>query len=270
MSTAARGELTGALISAYDAAAGPWAEGPTAYLHLAEILVARCPHPVHGATVLDLGAGGGAVSRAVAGAGGRPFAVDLSWAMLAQRRAERPPAAVGDAYALPFRGGAFDAVVAAFSISHLPDPAAGLAEAGRVTRPGGAVLASVFSVRNALPAKEEVERLAQRFGYRRPAWYDRFKAEVEPVTADPAALADAARAGGLHGVEVIEETVDLGLWTSAELVGWRLATPSLAAFAAGLSPAERAEFIAAAEAELGPARHPFRPVVLILSSRAAP
>ena len=56
------------------------------------------------------------------------------------------PAVTADVTALPFRSGAFDVVVAAFVVNHLPDPTAGLTELRRVTRPGGAVLASTFSV----------------------------------------------------------------------------------------------------------------------------
>jgi SAM-dependent methyltransferase len=47
------------------------------------------------------------------------------------------PLLVGDATELPFAAGSFDAVVMAFMLFHLPRPAAGLAEAWRVLRPGG-------------------------------------------------------------------------------------------------------------------------------------
>jgi SAM-dependent methyltransferase len=61
-----------------------------------------------------------------------------------RRRSPRPPRAVrGDGARLPFRDGAFRAVVALGLFEYLPDPGAVLAEARRVTAPGGAVLLTV-------------------------------------------------------------------------------------------------------------------------------
>jgi hypothetical protein len=62
--------------------------------------------------------------------------------MLAWQRCGRPPAAVGDVTHLPLRDRAVDDVLAAFVLNHLDDPAAELA---RLTRPGGALLASGYS-----------------------------------------------------------------------------------------------------------------------------
>src|SRR6516225_1481470 len=45
----------------------------------------------------------------------------------------------GDAEALPFAGGLFDAVVANFGVHHVPEPIRALCEAHRVLRPGGRV-----------------------------------------------------------------------------------------------------------------------------------
>jgi SAM-dependent methyltransferase len=258
------------LASAYGAAADNWAEGPArAYDRLAEALVAASPGPLSGARVLDLGAGTGAASRAVSGAGGHPVAVDVAVGMLRHDREARPPAAAGDSCALPFRTGAFDAVVAAFVVNHLPDPARGLAEANRVARPGGIVLASVFSARPAHPAKDQIEAAAVRFGYQRPAWYEHMKTEIEPLTASPAALEAAARAGGLVEVKVLEQEVDVGLDTAEDLVAWRLGMASMVPFMASLDTRRRSALVEAAQAAVGPEPQPLRPPVLILSSRAA-
>jgi SAM-dependent methyltransferase len=45
----------------------------------------------------------------------------------------------GDAEAMPFADGSFDAVMANFGIHHVPDPVRALCEARRVLRPGGLV-----------------------------------------------------------------------------------------------------------------------------------
>lgn len=261
---------TPSLAAAYGAAAGAWADGPArAYDLLSEALVAASPDPLDGVRVLDLGAGTGAASRAVAAIGGHPVAVDLALDMLRHDREVRPPAAAGDACALPFRNRAFDAVVAAFVVNHVPDPVSALAEANRVTRPGGVVLAAVFSARYGHPAKEQVEAAAARLGYRRPAWYERMKRDVEPLTATPAALAEAARAAGLSEVQVLEHEVDLGLHSPEDLVAWRLGMASLAPFVASLDAGRRRALLEAARTAVGPEPQAFRPLVLILSSRAA-
>lgn len=51
---------------------------------------------------------------------------------------------VGDARALPFDEGAFDAVVSGLALNFVPDPALAVEEMGRVTRPGTVVAAYVW------------------------------------------------------------------------------------------------------------------------------
>jgi len=73
-------------------------------------------------------------------------ALDLTTAMLgrARRRAQRLRRAVsfvlGDATALPFPSCTFDAVVLHLILAVIPQPELALAEAARVTRPGGRLL----------------------------------------------------------------------------------------------------------------------------------
>jgi ubiquinone/menaquinone biosynthesis C-methylase UbiE len=93
---------------------------------------------------LDLGAGGGHVSYALAAVCGSVAAVDLSDDMLvavaaeASRRGLRNVETVrASAEALPFPDAQFDFVASRFSAHHWRDAAAGLREARRVLRPGG-------------------------------------------------------------------------------------------------------------------------------------
>jgi demethylmenaquinone methyltransferase/2-methoxy-6-polyprenyl-1,4-benzoquinol methylase len=67
--------------------------------------------------------------------------------MLRAGRARRPSVTLlaGDAHALPFADGAFDAVTIAFGLRNLVDPVAGLREFARVTRPGGRLVVCEFS-----------------------------------------------------------------------------------------------------------------------------
>jgi SAM-dependent methyltransferase len=245
-----------------------WAEGPgPVYDLLAAELVSASPRPLAGSLVLDLGAGAGAASRAVTAAGGRPVAVDASIDMLRHDHGLRPPAAVGDARRLPFKDGAFDTVVIAFLLSHVPDPLTVMQEARRATGPAGAILVSTFSSRSSHPSKAQVEGVASHWGWRPPPWYQRMKSEFEPRVSNDQALADLARSAGLDDVVVEEREVSTGITSPDLLAAWRLGMAQLAPFLAALPGAQRSRFVAEARAAIGDRPQPLRPVVLILSSR---
>lgn len=246
-----------------------WAGGPgLVYDRLAAALVPASPVAITGARVIDIGAGSGAASRAVVAGGGRPVAVDLSLDMLSHRPGACTPAVLGDARRLPFADGGFDVAVAAFVLSHVPDPVRVLAEAGRVVRGGGAVLASSFSSASSHPAKAQVDEVATRWGWRPPPWYRQFKSELEPRVGHAAALVALAADAGLHDVVVQELVVDTGVCSADAMVAWRLGMAHLAPFVASLNQVDRASLIAEARTEMGPEPQPLRPVVLMLSSRA--
>ncbi len=92
-----------------------------------------------GMPVLDLACGPGFVAGAAAGRGAAPVGLDFSAAMLTLARRAHPALRFeeGDAEALPFADGSFDAVVSNFGVHHVPDPARAVSEARRVLRPGG-------------------------------------------------------------------------------------------------------------------------------------
>jgi SAM-dependent methyltransferase len=94
---------------------------------------------------LDVGCGSGAFSEAVIQrcAPAEVQGIDPSEAQLAFARGRSPSATfqVGDAMALPFPAGRFDAAVMALVIFFVPDPAKAVAEMARVVRPGGTVAA---------------------------------------------------------------------------------------------------------------------------------
>ena len=82
-----------------------------------------------GALVADVACGRGSTLDLLADRGLLGVGVDLS--------PRHPRAVVGDAQALPLRGGAWDAVVCECSVSTFRDPAGALAEMARLLRPGG-------------------------------------------------------------------------------------------------------------------------------------
>lgn len=108
-----------------------------------------------GERVLDVGCGTGAATRTLAqrvAPNGRVTGMDPSGALLRITRELAEKAGLGglielqdgDCRALPFPDASFDAVLAATTLSHVPDPDRALAEMVRVTRPGGRV--GVFDV----------------------------------------------------------------------------------------------------------------------------
>jgi demethylmenaquinone methyltransferase/2-methoxy-6-polyprenyl-1,4-benzoquinol methylase len=245
-----------------------WETGPAVvYDGLAEAVLDRCPLPLQGARVLDLGAGTGAATRAAARHGAAVTAVDLSFDMLALHRGARPPAVAGDMVALPFAAGAFDAVVAAFSLTHVDPPARGLAEAARVTRPGGLVMVAGFDGTTRHPVKAATDAALTARGWTPPGWYLHVKEAIEPLVADPATLAAmAADVGLLDGrAEVVD--VDLGPRTPRELARYRLGMSAVTDFVARLRPDERDELEAEVVAALAPVAEPLVMGVTVLTAR---
>ena len=94
-----------------------------------------------GDRVLDACCGTGDLALADARAGGTVTGLDFSEPML--DRARRKSASIewiqGDALALPFPDGSFDAVTVGFGVRNVTDLERGLAELRRVLRPGGRV-----------------------------------------------------------------------------------------------------------------------------------
>jgi SAM-dependent methyltransferase len=104
-----------------------------------------------GARVLEVGCGPGHLSVRLARHHGLEVTgLDLDPAMITRARANtdrsrngdqrRPSFLVGDVASLAFPDRSFDLVVSTLSMHHWADPAAGLAEIGRVLRPGARAL----------------------------------------------------------------------------------------------------------------------------------
>jgi SAM-dependent methyltransferase len=96
-----------------------------------------------GQRVLDVGAGSGNASVPAAEAGALVVASDLTPELLEHGRRTAPDAAitweVGDAEALPYGDGAFDAVISCVGVMFAPHHQAAADELVRVTRAGGTI-----------------------------------------------------------------------------------------------------------------------------------
>lgn len=108
--------------------------------------------PAPGLKWIDVGCGNGAFTELLVDryAPAEVYGIDPSEGQLTFARA-RPAARVakfdrGDAMALPFPAGTFDAATMALVIFFVPDPAKGVAEMVRVVRPGGSVSAYAWDI----------------------------------------------------------------------------------------------------------------------------
>lgn len=145
--------LGDAVRAAYGDGADAWLAGPArVYDRLAETVVAALPVALTGERVLDIGAGTGAVARAVRAVGGLPVALDTAAEMTRLTHRDGLRSVQGDAARLPFRSGAFAAAVAAFSFTHVPELVTAVREAARVVVDDGAVVAAASPTRRRAPS----------------------------------------------------------------------------------------------------------------------
>ena len=112
---------------------------------------------VEGQLVLDIGAGEGRFSRMLAQRGARTIALDLFWPMVqtARTRAVGNCAVVrSPATALPIASSTVDTVVSYIVWVDVPDFRTAIAEAARVLRPGGHLVAANLGFITASPRWE--------------------------------------------------------------------------------------------------------------------
>jgi SAM-dependent methyltransferase len=169
-----------------------------------ELCLERCgPRMLPGALWIDVGAGTGHLSHALAGRGARVVGLDLDPAMaLYARRRWSQPFAVSAARSLALRDGACAGVVAISLLGCLPDAAdlAGfLGEAARVLAPGGTLCLSAMNRHSRLLATAKLWGWPARLRSGRYTAYD------------PAALAGELRRAGF----VLEEQVFYGHFLAA-------------------------------------------------------
>ena len=237
----------------YSDAAASWAAGPSrVYRLLADALVACMPNVVPGARVLDLGAGTGVASDAVAPTGARVIAADVAYGMLRHDSGSRPPAVCADAARLPFRTDSFDHVVAAFVLNHVPDLIAALTELARVVRPGGTIAASSFPTERQHPAKDAIGKVVDAAGFVPPDWFATFKTEREGPSGSEEAFRHAATVAGLIRIDVYDLDVDVSGVGADGLAAYRLGMAQMRPFLGSLGDAERVEVEHAAIAAAAP------------------
>lgn len=174
-------------------------------------LVAAALQVAPGARVLDLAAGTGASSLPFAQDGALPVACDFSLGMLAVGKRKHPEVTfvAGDALALPFRDGAFDAATISFGLRNVADVPRALAELARVTKPGGRLAV----LETSHPTSATLDRLNRLYCERV------MPVLARPFSSDPAAYDYLAESAGawLSQDQLATALRDAG-WGQ---VGWR-------------------------------------------------
>ncbi len=155
-----------------------------------------------GDRVLDACCGTGDLALAALKAGGRVTGLDFSERMLerARKKSSEVEWVRGDALALPFSDGAFDAATVGFGVRNLDDLERGLAELRRVLRLGGRLaILEITRPTGALAPfyKLWFERLVPRLGKALPGGsaYTYLPASVQRFPG-PEELAEKMRAAG--------------------------------------------------------------------------
>ncbi len=138
-------------------AANVWSSGGEQYDAISRGIQDAIEHcvlrldPQPGERVLDLATGTGWTSRVVARRGAAVVGVDIAASLLEVARTKAEAAhlpvqyEVGDAEALPFADGAFDAVISTFGVMFATRPEAAAAELARVCRPGGRIALATWT-----------------------------------------------------------------------------------------------------------------------------
>ena len=156
-----------------------------------------------GQLVLDVGCGVGAFLRLVAERGGRPHGIDAAQALLDVARSRLPDADLrhGDMEALPYADDTFDLVTGFTSFFFANDIVAALREAGRVAKPGAAVVINVWGPHEANDL-EAVKAIIRPYFPPRPA-----DAPAEPDYSQPGVLEEIAARAGLQSETTFDTTL---------------------------------------------------------------
>ena len=124
-----------------------------------------------GERILEIGCGSGLYTRELARAQARVTATDYAPSPLAQakrnvgRLAPRVEFRIEDAQRLSFTDESFDKVLMSEVVEHVPEPGRAIAEAARVLRPGGLLVASTPSRFSPLNLAYGVKRRVRRYAF---------------------------------------------------------------------------------------------------------
>ena len=170
------------------------------------------------ATVLDLGAGRGAMTARALTRGFRVVAVDAAPRMVELLQRDHPgvEAHVMSADSLDFADESFDLVMASFMIHIVPKPEVTMDEALRVLRPGGRIVLTVPGRADGSPDPwdDEVNELVKS--------YRRFQPDGDGRHGNDADEEELLKTRGVHGLT--SDSVDIALPVPDGDTYWRWMT----------------------------------------------
>jgi len=223
-----------------------WAISEEQHVQGYEPVLARVP--LHaGDRVLDVGCGVGVFVELVAARGAEPSGIDASEELIAFARRRLPDAdlRVGDMESLPYDADTFDLVTGFTSFFFANDIVAALREAGRVAKPGAAVVIQVWGAHERC-SLEPMKEVARPFLPPRPP-----DAPPDRDFSRPGVLEAVAREARLTPVETFTASWAY-TYPDTETVGAALLAPAGLALLVG---PEREE---AVKAEIAERLAPFR------------
>lgn len=198
--------------------------------------------PPSGLQWLDVGCGNGAFTEILVEqcAPAALAGIDPSEAQLAFARSRQALATAefrqGDAMALPYENGRFDAAVMPLVIFFVPDPAQGVAEMTRVVRPGGQVTAYGWDLEGGGFPYAALQAELRALGATVPM-------PPSPDAASPGALRQVWTNAGLQAVEEREIVVRRTFESFDDYWSTVLVGPSVGASLAALSATTLARLV---------------------------
>jgi ubiquinone/menaquinone biosynthesis C-methylase UbiE len=153
-----------------------------------------------GRDVLECGVGTGLILEQIARFARSAKGIDLSPGMLAKAKGRGLDVHEASVTAIPFADGSFDVTCSFKVLAHVPEIGRALAEMGRVTRPGGVVLAEFYnplSLRGLLKRLGPAAKISS--ATREDAVYTRFDAPwIVPRILPPSLALE-----GVRGVRIV-------------------------------------------------------------------
>lgn len=193
------------------------------------IQLVRAVNPQSGEKVLDLAAGTGTSSAALASAGAQVVAGDFSEGMLDVGRSKHGANPLisfvhADAMKLPFKKNEFDAVTMSFGLRNVLKPQVALKELFRVTKPGGRIVICEFSTPTNAFTK---------------AFYKTYLTKVMPAFAKLSSTNSEAYTYLAESIEAWPDQTELAAWireAGFEHVAYRNLTGGIVAMHRGVKP----------------------------------
>jgi ubiquinone/menaquinone biosynthesis C-methylase UbiE len=153
-----------------------------------------------GKRVLELGCGTGLILGRIAAVAGHAEGIDLSEGMIDKARERGLDVRVGSVTDLPYEDATFDVVYSFKVLAHVPDIAKAVAEAARVTRPGGTMILEFYN-------PYSLRYLAKKIAGPQPISEGRTEADVftrwDAPSAIPKLLPSGVSVVRYHGVRVL-------------------------------------------------------------------